>query len=210
MAGMDPSVEIMVNAYKERVNEANELASLIAASNTDYESVFKDVSDNYETEEVLSLQAQIEALEETLNAIYKAEAERVVNEASANATDLTAVKAKFASLKSGVKGLFDFLTGTAGLNADDLPKIKGTKGGSGSRSAGQSGTFRIRGYNWTFEGTTYANLSQAAKLADLDVKVIGEYLTRQHGEDRKSWPQSLLVELEGKKIEASKKEEGEE
>jgi len=206
---LDPMIESMVNEYKKRVEEANALATQIQNSNTDFEQVLNNVQDEFETDEISSIQTQIQELEEQLTEIYKVEATRIVNEAQANSEDLTAVRAKFSTLSKAVSGLRDFLTNTGGLSADDLPKLKGTKAGRGGSSA-QSGTFRIRGYNWNYDGNTYPNLSQAAKLADLDVKEIGSFLTRIHGEDRKNWPDTLVVELNSKKIEATKKAEEEE
>lgn len=200
----DPIIPALRDELTKLINAANELYEEFNGVNLDYEAILVEVQRNYSTPE-------IDELEEKIDLLYRAEADRRHAKISENfdEEDLVNKKAEFSKAKKAIENMRDgYMVVRYGEDViKGLPSLKGSRGSksSASQNGKGSGILRIRGYEWQHNGNSFANLSSAVKAADLDQKVVQELLVNQYGEKRDAWPDALSVAIDGKVIDASKK-----
>lgn len=204
----DSMQEHLVSDLKAKVAEINRLVDVVRSSKSDYSSVYKEVTKEFETEETNKITTAIEELENRLEAIYKAEAERIVSENAGMGTEIEAAKERIRSLRKSVGNLQSYVIGEFGESA--VAGIDKPKNLSGGTKAGEgTGTRRIRGFQWMIEGkdTQFDNLSTLVKeLDDVDIEQIQAGLFSQYGEQPKDWEDQVSVTVEGVTVLANRKE----
>lgn len=197
----------LVSDLSAKVNEINKLVEVVKASKSDYNSVYKEVTKEYETEETKEISAAIEELENRLEGIYKAEAERIVAENAGSETEIEAQKERIKALRKSVSNLMGYVIGEFGEDAvKGIEKPKNLSGGSGGTG---TGTRRIRGFNWLIGGKDeeYSTLSALIKDSDdLDIEDVQKGLFEKFGEDPKEWDDEVSVTIEGVTVSAHRKE----
>lgn len=204
---MDSMQAALVSDLSAKIAEINKLVDVVKASKSDYNSVYKEVTKEFETEQTKEITQAIEELEGRLEAIYKAEAERIVAENVGSETEIAQAKEHIASLRKSVNNLQGYVISEFG--ADAVAGLEKPKNLSGGGSGGGSGTRRIRGFNWVIGGKddTYETLSALVKdLDDISIEDIQKGLFDKFGNEPKDWEDEVSVTVEGVTISAARKE----
>lgn len=201
----DPIVYSLRDELTSLINKANELFEFFNSVNLDFDSLLTEVQRDFTSPEIEALEAQIDQL-------YRGETKRRIDLVSEDYSeeDVAKAKSEYGVMKKSIENLANgFLVLRYGEESvRGLPALKGSRGRASSSSNGDgrgAGVLRIRGYDWSYNNSTYDNLSSAIKVADLDIKEVQAALLEAYGEDRNQWPNSLGVVVKGKSIYASKK-----